>query len=87
MVPGDASHPRFLSLRASARPNPLVIELDSDELYDTISTVRAGRERTAALLTEYICINWFTNAGNRRAAKVLAGPNAFAIKLKGENRG
>lgn len=39
---GDELHPRFLSLRAVGRPNPLVIELDSDELYDLVAQVRGS---------------------------------------------
>lgn len=37
VIPGDELHPRHLSLRASGRPNPLVFELDSNELYDVVS--------------------------------------------------
>ena len=39
VIPGDELHPRHLSLRASGRPNPLVFELDSNELYDVVSKV------------------------------------------------
>lgn len=40
VVPEDEHHPRFLSLRASGRQNPLTFELDSDELYDILSKAR-----------------------------------------------
>ncbi|CBN75797.1 hypothetical protein Esi_0181_0027 [Ectocarpus siliculosus] len=37
VVPGDSVHPRVLSLRSAGRANPLVFELDSDDLYDILS--------------------------------------------------
>ncbi|CAM9609676.1 unnamed protein product [Ectocarpus sp. 8 AP-2014] len=37
VVPGDSVHPRVLSLRSTGRANPLVFELDSDDLYDILS--------------------------------------------------
>ncbi|CAM9936053.1 unnamed protein product, partial [Scytosiphon promiscuus] len=37
VIPGDERHPRVLTLRATGRPNPLVFELDSDELYEIVS--------------------------------------------------
>ncbi|CAM9407376.1 unnamed protein product [Ectocarpus fasciculatus] len=37
VVPGDSVHPRVLSLRSTDRANPLVFELDSDDLYDILS--------------------------------------------------
>ncbi|CAM9681945.1 unnamed protein product [Ectocarpus sp. 4 AP-2014] len=37
VVPGDSVHPRVLSLRSAGRANPLVFDLDSDDLYDILS--------------------------------------------------
>eukprot|EP00903_Cladosiphon_okamuranus_P010543 g9973.t1 len=38
VVPGDSQHPRLLSLRANGRDHPLTFQLDSDDLYDILST-------------------------------------------------
>ncbi|CAM9722121.1 unnamed protein product, partial [Hapterophycus canaliculatus] len=45
VIPGDERHPRALSLRATGRPNPVVFELDSDELYEIVSKAMRILER------------------------------------------